>query len=195
MKDRVVNISQQTNYPWDGEVNINIDPGKSGKFSVLVRIPGWAQDQPVPSDLYRYMNKNDEKVILKVNGNPVKLILEKGYVRLERNWTKDDKITIDLPMPVRRVLSHEKVEDNSGRVALERGPVVYCAEWVDNDGKALDLVLNDNAVLQTEYQKDMLNGVTVIKSKSAEGHQITAIPYYSWAHRGRGEMNVWLKRQ
>jgi hypothetical protein len=195
MKNRVVNISQQTNYPWDGNVNINIDPGKSGKFSVLLRIPGWVQNKPVPSDLYRYMNENDEKVTLKVNNKPIELKLEKGYVRIERNWTRDDKITIDFPMPVRRVLSHEKVEDNAGRVALERGPVVYCAEWVDNNGEALDLVLNDDAVLKTEYRKDLLNGVTVIKSKAGKGDDITAIPYYAWAHRGPGEMNVWLKRK
>ena len=195
MAERKVKVSQKTDYPWNGKVDISIEPEASGKFSVLVRIPGWTQNRPVPSDLYRYMNKNTETVTLEVNGESLAINPEKGYVRIERTWAKGDKITLNMPMPVRRVLSNEKVEDNAGRVALERGPVVYCTEWVDNNGKALDIVLNDDAALDTEYRKDMLNGVTVIKSKLANGHQFTAIPYYAWAHRGQGEMNVWLKRR
>ncbi len=85
-------------------------------------------------------------------------------------------ITLDLPMPVRRVLSHEKVEDNAGRVALERGPVVYCTEWVDNDGKSLDIILNDDVELETEHRKDILNGINVITAKLEDGSPFTAIP-------------------
>jgi len=190
-----VKVTQQTAYPWDGKVTITVDPQTSGTFAVLLRIPGWAQNRPVPSDLYRYLRPRNDTVALTVNDRPVEIGLENGYVRLERKWEKGDTISLVLPMPVRRVLSHEKVEDNAGRVAIERGPVVYCAEWKDNGGTALDIVLPDDAPLEPEYRPDMLGGVTVVKGSLRNGRHFVAIPYYAWAHRGRGEMAVWLRRR
>jgi len=72
---------------------------------------------------------------------------------------------------------------------------VYCAEWKDNGGKIFDIVLADDINLVTEYRKDMLGGITVITGELHNGKPFTAIPYYAWAHRGQGEMAVWLKRQ
>jgi hypothetical protein len=195
MDDRVVNVTQRTEYPWQGKVDITVDPEQAGKFDILVRIPGWTQNKPVPNDLYRYMNKSNEKVTLKVNGEPLSIKTDKGYVRINRKWQKGDKIILDMPMTIRRVLSHEKVEDNAGRVAIERGPIVYCAEWVDNMGKALDVVLPDDAVLVAQRYEDVFDGVTIVKATLADGGAVKLIPYYAWNHRGRGEMNVWLKRQ
>lgn len=195
MDNRTIKITQKTDYPWNGLVNIAVDPDQTGEFAILVRIPGWAQNRPVPSDLYRYMSNSDEKITLKVNGRPIALNINKGYIGIDRKWKAGDVITLNLPMPIRRVLSHEKVEDNVGRVALERGPIVYCAEWKDNGGKALDIVLTDDINLVTEYRKDMLGGITAIKGILKNGRAFLAIPYYAWAHRGMGEMAVWLKRQ
>ena len=87
-----------------------------------------------------------------------------------------------------------KVADNTGRVAIQRGPVVYCAEWKDNGGKALDIVLADDVDMNTEFRKDMLGGITVIKGQLKGEKPFLAIPYYAWAHRDSGEMAVWLKR-
>ena len=95
-----------------------------------------------------------------------------------------------MPMPVRRVICDEKIEDNRGKVALERGPIVYCVEWPDNDGNVSDISVGDSEKFEVEYKKDMLGGVNVIK-----GDELLAIPYYAWAHRGEGEMKVWLPRQ
>jgi DUF1680 family protein len=130
-----------------------------------------------------------------------------GFAALHRRWDKGDIIELDLPMPVRRVLSHEAVEDNRGRVALERGPLVYCAEWPDNEADVLGLVLPDSSELTAEFRNDLLQGLTVISgqaySRSTDNPDIaaapptrfTAIPYYAWAHRGIGEMAVWLQRK
>ena len=189
-----VQVVQETNYPWDGNVSITINPDKSGRFAVLIRIPGWTRNQPVPSDLYRYMQAHDEKVSVSVNGKPVALKTKKGYVRISRNWKAGDQIALNMPMPIRRVVSHEKVENNAGRVAIERGPVVYCAEGVDNGGKALELVLPDKAKLTCVHHADQFDGVTLIEASTKGGDRVKLIPYYAWAHRGRGEMNVWLKR-
>ncbi|MHC4110353.1 MAG: glycoside hydrolase family 127 protein, partial [Planctomycetota bacterium] len=198
-------LNQQTKYPWEGKVKIAVKPERSAKFTIAVRIPGWAQNKPVPSDLYRYQSHSDEEPIFRVGGKRVKVGMHKGYAPLTRKWKKSDVIEIILPMPVRRVLSHKKVADNKGKVALQRGPIVYCAEWPDNDGHVLNLLLEDNAKLTTVHRKGTLNGVTVIKSKAMalsydkDGKKVVkkeqdfvAIPYYAWAHRGPGEMAVWL---
>ena len=103
-----------------------------------MRIPGWALGKPVPGDLYRFADPQAAPVSLKVNGEPVEAEPgQDGYVHLKRSWKAGDRVELDLPMPVRRVLAHEKVEANKGKVALMRGPVVYCLEGVDN--KDVDL--------------------------------------------------------
>jgi len=208
MGENTVKIVQKTAYPWEGRVKIKVEPERSDEFAVCVRIPGWAQNRPMPSELYRYLDKGDEKVGLKVNGAAVRVDIEKGFARVSRRWKKDDEIDLNLPMRVRRVVCNEKVEANSGRVALERGPVVYCAEGVDNGGQVFNIVLSDDVKLKAEYRRDMLGGVTVIVGKarglysSADGklvetreREFVAVPYYAWSHRGIGEMLVWLPRR
>lgn len=194
MVQGAVQVTQETNYPWDGNVSITVNPEERRAFDILIRIPGWTQNQPVPTDLYRYMQANDEEVSVSVNGKPVPLKMKKGYIRISREWQPGDQIAVNLPMPIRRVVSHEAVEDNAGRVAIERGPIVYCAEGVDNGGKALDLVLPDAAKLTHAHHADQFDGVTMIEASLNEDDRVKLIPYYAWAHRGRGEMNVWLKR-
>lgn len=208
IKGNNVKFRQETEYPWDGNIKIMVDPDSPARFAVHVRIPGWAQNQPVPSDLYRYMNESDEEIILKVNGEPITLRQEKGYARIRRTWNKGDSVEMNLPMPIRRVLSHPEIKDNTGKVALERGPLVYCAEWPDNQGSISNLVLPDDVELQVERRADLFDGVSVIKGQTLALHQgkqeketitqqleFTAIPYYAWSHRGQGEMSVWLPRE
>ncbi|GAI58642.1 unnamed protein product, partial [marine sediment metagenome] len=111
-------VTQQTQYPWDGSVKITIDPERSAEFSVYVRIPGWACNEPVPSDLYSYLNQSKEEPILKVNSKTQALNMDKGFARIHRRWEKGDEIELNFPMPVRRVVSHENVKDDLGKVAL-----------------------------------------------------------------------------
>lgn len=208
VENNSVGIKQETRYPWDGDVKITIDPEHSAEFTLNIRIPGWAQNRPVPSsDLYRYLNRSEEEVTLKVNGEQIALDMESGYAQIRRRWRRGDVVELDLPMPVRRVICNENVKDNRGKVALERGPLVYCAEWVDNAGGVFNLFLSDNMELYSEYQKEMLGGVVVIRGKAFElkksddgkstrkiNRELIAIPYYAWAHRGEGKMTVWLQR-
>jgi hypothetical protein len=202
---RKVQLVQQTRYPWDGAVKITVDPEKPEPFTVKVRIPGWARGEVVPSDLYRFANTNSAEPSLKVNGRAVPLKLDKGFVAVTREWKKGDVIDLGLPMPVRRVVAHEQVAADRGRVALQRGPLVYCAEWPDNpSGKVRNLMLADGASITAEWKPDLLNGVTILKSKAttlsydAKGavtkmdQEFTAIPYHVWANRGPGQMVVWI---
>ncbi|MHB8095279.1 MAG: glycoside hydrolase family 127 protein [Candidatus Aminicenantales bacterium] len=203
----VVDIRQETRYPWDGAVRMTVDPDSKAPFALLVRIPEWAQNRPLPGDLYSYVPVAETPVSLKVNGLPAELAIEKGFARIERTWAKGDVVELNLPMPVRRALSNENIKENRGRIALERGPIVYCAEWPDNGGKVLNLVVPDEAKLGAAFRKDLLGGVGVITGKVTaldrgndkilirrKVHNLTAIPYYAWANRGQGEMAVWLAR-
>ena len=90
LKNNAVIITQETRYPWDGRVRITIQPKRSKRFSVNVRIPGWARGTPVPSDLYRYLNPSDEQPSLKVNGGSITMNIERGFARIVRDWEKDD---------------------------------------------------------------------------------------------------------
>jgi DUF1680 family protein len=203
----LIHLAQQTDYPWSGNIRVEVSPASPSTFALLLRIPGWAQGHPVPSDLYTYLDGSAVPYTLTVNGSAGEAPVDKGYAVIRREWKKGDVVELGLPMPVRRVLCNEKVENNRDLVALERGPVVYCAEGVDNEGQALNLVLADNAPLTTEHRADLLGGVTVLLGRSeavvrsedgkgveAHGQPFMAIPYYAWAHRGAGQMAVWLAR-
>lgn len=209
MADQTVTLKQETRYPWDGAVRLTVEPEQSGKeFTLAVRIPGWARNEPVPSDLYRFMQENAERPTLKVNGRSTPLQLSQGYATIRRAWNNGDVVELNLPMPIRRVLCYEKVEANTGKVALQRGPIVYCVEWPDiEDGHVLNLLLTDDVQLKSEYRHEMLGGVEVLRGQAVslteakQGQSIIqkptellAIPYYAWAHRGKGQMAVWLPR-
>ena len=184
-----VKLTQDTDYPWSGAIRITVDPPAEAAFALRLRIPGWARDEPVPSDLYRYLDDAGEAPSLRVNGAPARIDPERGFAVVRRRWRPGDVVELDLPMPVRRVVSHDGVAGNRGRIAVERGPLVYCAEGADNGGKALALTLPDAADLTAEHDAGLLGGVTMIR-----GGGLTLIPYYAWSHRGAGEMNFWLHR-
>jgi len=201
-----VTIEQQTRYPWDGEVRVRVSPAKAGRFTLMLRVPGWSQDHPVPGDLYRDLTPVRDMVTLKINGLLVPIRLERGFAAVTRDWAGGDVVDLHLPMPVRRVVAHEAVKADQARVAIERGPLVYTAEFVDNGGRVTNLVLDDQAPLEFQARPALLGGVTVITGRATalkmrngetvrEAAPLTLIPYYAWAHRGKGEMAVWLARQ
>jgi hypothetical protein len=205
-----VAIDQETRYPWDGAVTMTVKLPQPRRFAINVRIPGWARSEPVPSALYRFLDNAGAAPSLRVNGTTQVVALDKldrGYVTIDRTWSQGDTIALDLPMPVRRVLSNDQVVANRNRVALQRGPIVYAAEWPDNpNGKVRNIVLPDRNPLTSEFRSGLLNGVQVIRGQAiglaydAKGgltrtdQPFMAIPYATWANRGRGQMAVWLAR-
>jgi DUF1680 family protein len=203
-----VHITQKTDYPWNGDVTMELTPKKAKAFTLMIRIPGWAKNQPVPSDLYSYVNPQTEPVKLMVNGVETPYAIgADGYIALNRKWKKGDKVSISFPMSVKRVKAHELVEDDLGKVSLERGPIVYCLEWPDNDEKVLNTVLEDNvSVSATSYMPNELKGIVRLEANALSTKKganqeiirvpkaIKAIPFYAWANRGQGEMAVWIPR-
>ncbi len=187
---RTVTLTQETRYPWDGAIRLTVQPDKPGKLAIRLRIPGWARNEAAPGGLYTFIDKLDAGPALRINGNPAPIKLEDGYAVLDRKWKKGDVIQLDLPMPVRRVAANEQVEADRGRVALQRGPIVYCLEWPDNPGASVrDAILPDGEKLTAQFEPDLLNGVETIKAG-----RLKAIPYYAWANRGKGDMEVWITR-
>lgn len=201
-----VNIVQATDYPWKGKVDITVNPAKTAAFTLRVRIPGWAKQQPVPGNLYTFMDKNPLPVILLINGKATSFISEKGYAVIKRNWKKGDKVTLNLPMETEKVLANNQVKDDRSRFAFERGPIVYCLEGPDNrDSLVQNIMVDKNAIANANYQAGLLNGVDVISTEgkgtkrqlnsdalTETNQQVKAIPYYAWANRGPSEMTVWI---
>lgn len=206
INNQPVSITQQNNYPWDGDLSFVVSPKKSTAFTVMMRIPGWAQNQAVPSTLYSFTAAGDKKVAIKINGVAVDYNMQNGYAVLNRTWKAGDKIEVALPMEVKRVVANQNVKDDIGKTALQRGPLMYCAEWPDNNGSVSNYILPDNATFSAAFQPQLLNGVMVLKSElpkvntngntvSTSTQSFTAIPYYAWANRGEGEMMLWFPRQ
>jgi uncharacterized protein len=202
---RKLNLVQETKYPWTGGIRISVNPASAGNFTLKLRIPGWAQGQAVPGSLYHFEKAGASAVKLSVNGRDQQLYLDHGYATLKRDWKRGDIVELNLPMPIQRVRANDEVVADRGRVALQRGPLVYAAEWVDSPGKHVrNLLLDDANPLKAEFRPQLLNGVEVIEGQAeayryAANHQLehaterfTAIPYYAWANRGPGQMEVWI---
>lgn len=190
-----VAITETSAYPWDGAVEVAVDPDQPVEFTLSLRIPGWCQGAR-----------------LAINGIPVPVTAERGYARLRRLWRKGDVVALDLPMPVRRQYAHPDVRADVGRVALMRGPLVYCAEGQDQPHPLHRLRLPRGAVPAPRFRAELLGGVTVIgvegranlptgfapqlyrDTPPEEGPApLMLVPYYIWCNRGPNPMQVWLR--
>lgn len=173
--DAKIRIRQVTQYPWEGTVQLVVEPAEPRECSIWLRIPGWCEGARVA-----------------VNGRPVALLaIEKGYACLTRTWKAGDRIDLSLPMEIQRIEAHPAVKADRGRVAIQRGPLVYCFEQVDN-GPVRPIVLARDPQLRAESQPELLGGVTVIHAVDRTGRLLLAVPYYAWDHREPGQMAVWV---
>ncbi|MDQ3856709.1 MAG: glycoside hydrolase family 127 protein [Chloroflexota bacterium] len=198
---QVVQVTQRTRYPWDGNVELEI--GTEGDLALRLRIPAWCESGAT----------------LEVNGERVASPLPGTYAEVRREWRRGDTVRLELPLPVRRLECHPHVAENTGRVALMRGPILYCFEGIDHTGTdPRDVVIPANAELRAEYRSDLLGGVVVLEGEgrveapdgswegvlyrtagSPRGERtgrsvpLTLVPYYAWANREPGAMRVWLR--
>ncbi len=198
---RDVTLSQSGDYAGTGRQTITVDANKAGRFTLKLRIPGWARDIVAPGGLYAFVG-NAGGYTVKVNGEEVAGALDKGYLAIDRKWKKGDRVELEFPMEPRFVAARPEVEADRGRLAVQRGPLVYCAEWPDNDFAFGAAVVNPEMPMTTR-SSDVLGGVTMIDVPAQlverrDGRlglsdvKLAMIPYYAWAHRGKGKMAVWL---
>ncbi len=195
-EDVSVKVTQETDYPWSGDVKITVDPETPVTFGLNLRIPAWCDGFEV--------RVNGTVHTPETNAN--------GYLSIQRQWHAKDTVNLTLAMPIERVYAHPLVKENLGRYALRHGPLVYCFEDVDNpDGVFQTLSLVDGAPLEATFDSELLGGVTRIhgtgtvldasdwgdnlylRSKpDLKRTDVTAIPYYAWCNRGAGQMAVWV---
>jgi uncharacterized protein len=200
-----VRVRQQTPYPWQGTTRVIINPERDCRFSILVRIPGWARNAVMPGQLYRYSGSVHPGFTLTVNGRAASHLVENGFAKVERLWSQGDVVELNCPMRVQKVLARDQVADDRAMLALERGPLVFCAEGVDNQGHVFNLLVPESTDPEYVFRKDILGGVGTLTgnvqvlNRAADGISIearervfTAIPFYAFGNRDPGEMAVWL---
>ena len=202
-----VNVRMETNYPWDGKVKLNIDPVKKSKFKIYIRVPEWYSNKVAWGELYTTTDDGGEPVHLSytLNGKIINSNYENGYVVVEHKWTKGDILELNFPMEVKIIKARVELKQNEGRIALQRGPIVYCVEGADNNGKAWNIIVPENTKFESidykvldESVKALTANVPVVTVSEdgtllkTEKQKIIAIPYYTWANRGKNEMQVWL---
>lgn len=198
-------LEQTTEYPWNGEITVTVIPSEIKTFSLALRIPGWAREEVTPGGLYHFLPEESLPYDITINGNPANYSLKNGYAFIPGNWESGDQIVLKLPMPVKKIVADPRIEADRDRIAFQRGPIVYCLEWPDNmDGHVRNLVFDSTAGLQASFDPELLQGIEKLHGKAAvavrteNGNQtsgkldFTAIPYYAWANRGAGEMQVWM---
>lgn len=203
VNNRKVVLEQETGYPWNGDIRMKVAQGNQ-PFAMNIRIPGWVRGDVLPSDLYTYADGLKLDYRVSVNGEEVSGELHHGYFRIDRRWKKGDVVEVHFDMQPRVVKANEKVAADRGRVAVECGPIVYCAEWADNAFDIQHIVLNSRPKFRVVEQPELLCGIRTITTdvqtlaRDASGRLVardallTLIPYYAWAHRGAGKMDVWL---
>ena len=194
-------LAMDSDMPWGGRSVLTATTNQPTRASIKLRVPGWARNQPVAGSLYAYADGVNKPIRLAVNGKPVDASPDRlGYITLERVWKTGDSVALEFPMEVRKVVADTRVKQDRGRVAVERGPIVYCAEWPDcDDGRALDLLIDQHAPVTAASEPSLGRGVTVLTTAArrltdprAEAKPVSFVPYYLWANRGTGQMNVWL---
>lgn len=190
-----VSLTQASRYPWDGAVEITMEPQAPVEFTLHLRIPAWSSS-----------------ATLKVNDETVKLtdVTSDGYAAIRRTWKKGDQLRLALEMPIERLYANPLVRQDAGRVALSRGPLIYCVEATDNDSQLHRLKLPRTASIEARQQPELLGGVVTLSAaaQADAGWQdglygseppattetrLTAIPYFAWDNREPGEMLVWLR--
>jgi DUF1680 family protein len=195
-------VALSTRYPWEGGVTLKVDPARPATWTLRMRAPAWARPSG-PADLYRSSFRG--AITVRVNGEPVaRPRIERGYLTLRRTWSAGDVVTVDFPMPVRRLHARPEVKACQGRVALARGPIIYSVEAVDVQAPPSGLWLPEREAVRASFEPDLLGGVTVLRTRARTRAgagmrplvaEVMAVPYYTYGNRGAADMAVWLREE
>lgn len=197
-------LREETNYPWDGDVRLNVVNNSAGKFCIRIRVPGWVRGQVTPGGLYSYADGLSLKYSVAVNGINVAAELIDGYFVIDRKWKRGDHIDVHFDMKPRIVKADDKVAACHGRIAVERGPLGYCAEWADNDYDLFRFVFDADSSMTVTDSPGLWGGIKMITARgtlldqtpdgciNTANRTVKLIPYYAWCHRGPGKMIVWM---
>lgn len=168
-----IQLTQETDYPWDGSVKLTISTSQPLEKEIRLRIPNWCKTYD-----------------LSINGKRINVSEEKGYAVI-KDWKSQNVIALDMDMPVEIVAADPHVKENFGKRAIQRGPLVYCMEEIDNPVYFDQIQLSPSTTFQTAFASDILNGIKTIKT-NGRAQSATFIPYYAWDNRKAGKMRVWI---
>ena len=186
-----IKITQKTAYPWNGKIQLTVNPENAGKFILKLRVPGWARNEVLPGGLYQYKRVSNALPSLRINGKEVRTAIKNGYFIINRNWNQKDRVEVNFPMEIREVIASQKIQDDLHKVSLEYGPLVYAIEEVDNPKKINVIAIGNATSFTIKKRPELLKGIYTIEGVSGND-KFTAIPYYSWSNRGIGKMKVWI---
>ena len=202
-----VDIKMETNYPWEGKVKIAVTAQqKKAAFKLHIRVPGWYNNGSVPGDLYTNAGTGISSTpVVTVNGKSVPIANKDGYLTVDREWKQGDLVEFEFAMVAYTVIAKDSLKQNNNRIAIQRGPIVYCVEGADNNNKAWNIVVPSDTKFETIDYKIMDETVKALTAEvpvvlvaedglsiRTEKRKIIPIPYYTWANRGKNEMQVWL---
>jgi DUF1680 family protein len=101
-------VKQETQYPYEPEIRIAVEPARTTVFTLRLRIPVWA-----------------ENPALTVNGEAYAMRVERGFAGVTRAWSRGDRVTLTLPARARlEALPANGGIDHANVVALLYGPLV-----------------------------------------------------------------------
>ena len=161
-------LIQDSNMPWNGHIYINPETDKPLKANLLIRIPGWASENPVPCDIYEFMNSPSAAPVFKINEKVVTPEIKNGYAVLSKKWETGDKIDINFPYEIRKIKAHPEIEDNKGKMALQLGPLVYCTEWADYEETGIpNIYLDPKENLSFGFRPGKLGGLNTITGEAS----------------------------
>ncbi|MBO7120347.1 MAG: glycoside hydrolase family 127 protein [Bacteroidaceae bacterium] len=208
--DVTFGITVSGSYPYKGEMKLTLSSveGDASSKMLKVRVPGWAVNKPVESDLYAFTNPTTTPVVIKVNGEEIEYAVQDGYAILQKDWQAGDEVSLSLPMDIHQVVSNANLKSNEGLCAYERGPLVYCAEGIDNGGNMDNLFIEVGAsgvsgaapsTMTSLFKGGMQRIRMTGKAATLNGDEVTTtnkniflIPYFARAHRAASSMLVWI---
>ncbi len=191
-----VTLRQTTQYPWQGAIELAVDPERDVEFALRLRVPAWCRSAH-----------------LQINGAKVDVgpLMDRGYAHIRRRWRKGDVVLLTLDMPAERIYAHPEVAADAGRVALKRGPIVYCLEGADNDVPAHRIALPRSSSIEAHFESTLMSGVGMLTAEAVVGSNVggrRAVSHRSaghgadddtrhtvqfWSNRGPEEMSVWIR--
>lgn len=183
-----VEMIQETNYPWDGDVKLMVNPSSPAEFTVNVRSP-----RREISTLYTATPSGDGIESIAVNGEKIDATPDaSGYVAIKRQWKAGDVVAFRLPLPVQVITPSDKIAAIRGKVALRRGPLIYNLEAADQQDVAKPV--SSGSAFTAAWMPGLLGGVRQIRGSFADGSPLVAVPNYARLNRG-GRSLIWMNRQ
>jgi DUF1680 family protein len=193
-----VRLTQETDYPWNGQITVTVREAPAHDVSILLRIPSWARDASLS------LNQTHQPQRPRAG----------TYAEIRRTWAAGDVVTLVLPMLARLMQAHPLVEEARNHVAVQRGPIVYCVESTDlpKDVRVQDILVPREIQLKPRFDRGWPGGLTVLEGRAEarrdadwsgqlyrelataapKPFDLRLIPYFAWGNRGASEMSVWL---